>query len=264
MPKSKHSAATPVSAPARGRALPRPAKKRPLAIPEPAPVSEREPRGARRKRETRTRLLDAAFRLMAERGMADVAINEITEAADVGAGSFYNHFESKESIYHTLIEAVFDEFGDALGRLATDLTDPAEVISVCVRHTIRRAGREPIWGQFLIREGLSGRALARGLGQRLWRDIQTGVSSGRLQLADPVMSFIAAGGGVLAAIAMQIELQNVSGPSAMLAKQMGLSAGDVGERAAAVLLQTLGLSREQSEKIARRPLPEVADAHFGG
>ena len=41
-----------------------------------APVAEeREPRGARRKRETRGRLLDAALKLMAERGMEGVAIN---------------------------------------------------------------------------------------------------------------------------------------------------------------------------------------------
>ena len=58
---------------------------------------EKEPRGARRKRETRARLLEAALRLSAERGMEGVAINEITEAADVGFGSFYNHFESKEA-----------------------------------------------------------------------------------------------------------------------------------------------------------------------
>ncbi|EUC21006.1 regulatory protein TetR, partial [Burkholderia sp. BT03] len=79
------------------RTAKRPARAAPVA---PAAVpEEREPRGARRKRETRGRLLDAALRLMAEKGMEGVAINEITEAADVGFGSFYNHFESKEAIY---------------------------------------------------------------------------------------------------------------------------------------------------------------------
>jgi Transcriptional regulator len=69
----------------------------------PAQTAEgRQPRGARRKRETRARLLDAALRLMAERGMDSVAINDITEAADVGFGSFYNHFGSKEGIFTAL------------------------------------------------------------------------------------------------------------------------------------------------------------------
>jgi AcrR family transcriptional regulator len=140
-----------------------------------APDAQREPRGERRKRETRSRLLEAALRLMAERGMEGVAINEITEAADVGFGSFYNHFESKEAIYAALLDRVFEEFGDALDRLVRDVADPAEVISVCVRHTLLRARREPVWGQFLVREGFSAKALQRGLGQRLLRDIEKGI-----------------------------------------------------------------------------------------
>jgi AcrR family transcriptional regulator len=68
----------------------RAAKAKPPAAPrEAAPAAQREPRGARRKRETRDKLLRAAFRLMAQRGIDAVAINEITEAADVGFGSFY-------------------------------------------------------------------------------------------------------------------------------------------------------------------------------
>jgi AcrR family transcriptional regulator len=54
---------------------------------------------------------------MAEKGMEGVAINEITEAADVGFGSFYNHFESKESIYAAVVEWLFEEFGSRLDQL---------------------------------------------------------------------------------------------------------------------------------------------------
>jgi len=82
----------------------RAAASKPTRSPKAAEVgTDREPRNARRKRETRERLLDAALRLMAERGMAGVTINEITEAADVGFGSFYNYFESKEAIYDAII-----------------------------------------------------------------------------------------------------------------------------------------------------------------
>src|SRR6516225_5779711 len=101
-----------------------------------APDAQRESRGVRRKRETRSRLLEAALRLMAEKGMEGVAINEITEAADVGFGSFYNHFESKEAIYATLVDNVFEEFADMLDRLAGGIADPAEVVAVSVRHTV--------------------------------------------------------------------------------------------------------------------------------
>ncbi|OUL70868.1 TetR/AcrR family transcriptional regulator, partial [Paraburkholderia hospita] len=96
-----------------------------------------------------------------------------------GFGSFYNHFESKEGIFVALIEWLSEEFANALDRLAGDLSDPAEVIAVCVRHTLMRAYREPVWGQLLIREGISSRALSRGLGQRLLRDSERGISERR-------------------------------------------------------------------------------------
>ncbi|KVE28733.1 TetR family transcriptional regulator [Burkholderia singularis] len=219
---------------------------------------EREPRGARRKRETRARLLEAALRLMSEKGAEGVAINEITEAADVGFGSFYNHFESKEAIYAALVEWVFEEFADTLDRATADLLDPAEVISVSVRHTLLRARREPVWGQFLIREGLSARALSQGLGQRLLRDVQKGAADGRFDVADPLMSVLSVGGTVLAAIAADLQFAIPSSPMAHGFGTLGFGNEDFPERTASVLLQTLGLSRVEAQEIAHRPLPAVS------
>lgn len=236
----------------------RPSKVRstiPATIPATDPTPEREPRGARRKRETRLRLLEAALRLMAKKGMEGVAINEITEAADVGFGSFYNHFESKEAIYTAVTEWVFEDFADALDRLVSDIADPAEVVSVCVRHTLLRAQREPVWGQFLIREGFSARVLERGLGQRLLRDIQKGIASGRFKREDALMSFLSVGGIVLASISVWLQFQQAHGMRGTAIDQLGFNVDDLPQRVAKTLLLTLGLSSLQAEKIAYRPLP---------
>jgi AcrR family transcriptional regulator len=232
-------------------------KRPPEATPGTA-APEREPRGARRKRETRARLLEAALRLMAEKGAEGVAINEITEAADVGFGSFYNHFESKDAIYAALVDWVFEDFADTLDRCAADLSDPAEVISVSVRHTLLRARREPVWGQFLIREGLSARALSQGLGQRLLRDVQKGAAAGRFGVADPLMSVLSVGGTVLAAIAADLQFATPASPMARGFAALGFDGEDLPERAATVLLETLGLARAEAEEIAHRPLPAVS------
>lgn len=227
----------------------------------PAPVvEEREPRGARRKRETRARLLDAALRLMAEKGMEGVAINEITEAADVGFGSFYNHFESKEAIYATLVDNVFEEFADMLDRLASGIADPAEVIAVSVRHTVLRARRDPVWGRFLIREGFSAQMISRGLGQRLLRDIGNGIAAKRFVVADPFIGFLAVGGTVLSAIAAELNFVAPGAPAAGVLEEYGFSGEHFPERTAAMLLQTLGLKRAEAEKVAARRLPVVEEA----
>jgi AcrR family transcriptional regulator len=226
------------------------------AVPGPATGSSaaqpREPRGARRKRETRGRLLDAAFRLMAARGADGVAIHEITEAADVATGGFYNHFESKEELYFELSKRVFEDFADALDRLVAELDDPAEVVAVCIRQTVLRAAREPLWAQFLVREGMAADAWTRGLGRRLRRDIEAGIARGRFKLADPVMGFIATGGAVLAAVAAQQYAAPKAAPSA-------LGAADMGQRIALVALRILGLTASQAERVAHKPLPSARE-----
>ena len=226
---------------------------RPAAAEEPA---EGEARGARRKRETRQRLLEAALELMADKGMEGVAINEITEKADVGFGSFYNHFESKEAIHDAVTGWVFESFADALDRMQAEVTDPAEVIAISVRHTLLRARREPVWGRFLLRVGQTPRAMTRGLGARLMRDMQLGLSSKRFTADDLMMCFLAIGGLVLTAISAQLQLGRGGDPKAReIARHLGLSDEALAERTAATVLKLLGLKAREAETIANRPLP---------
>lgn len=61
-------------------------------------------RRARRARQTRLRLLQAALQLFAGRGFHNVTVEEITEAADVGKGTFFNYFESKDHVLGMIAE----------------------------------------------------------------------------------------------------------------------------------------------------------------
>ena len=234
-------------------------RKKPQADPL-LPAAESTSRGERRKRETRERLLQAAFRLFAERDADAVPINEITEAADVGFGSFYNHFPSREAIHGELMQRVFEEFADALDRQTVDVEDPAEVLAVSIRHAVLRAQREPLWGRLLIRETFRGRILTQGLGFRLVRDLQRGVASGRFKAADPLMSFIMVGSAILGSIAAEVQLTSED-TSAI--EQLGVSLDGLPERAAMALLHTLGLSPSEARAIARRPLPGDTPAAKG-
>jgi AcrR family transcriptional regulator len=235
---------------------PRANRQRALTLSGPAQTVEgRQPRSTRRKRETRTRLLDAALRLMAERGMDSVAINDITEAADVGFGSFYNHFGSKEGIFTALVEWVFEEFADTLDQLACDLSDPAEIVAVSVRHTLMRARREPVWGRLLIREGLSVHALGWGLGQRLLRDSQRGISAKRFVVPDHLVCVVSVTGIIFAAIAAELHFAALVTPAVRRQKASGVGEQNFAEPVATVVLQVLGLKRAEAERVARLPLP---------
>lgn len=239
--------------------MPRPAKAPISQASEQRAAAEtilgREARQSRRKRETRARLLDAAMQLMAERGMEDVAINEITEAADVGFGSFYNHFESKEAIYVALVDQMFEDFADIQDSLVKDIADPAEAIAYCIRYALLRARRDPVWGQLLLREGYSAHSFTRGLGQRLLRDIKHGVEVGRLQAPDLFMSFVAVGGIVLAAIVAEQQAGSIDSPHSTMIQALGMQVGDIAERATVIVLTTLGIPPNEAMMIVQKPLP---------
>ena len=53
--------------------------------------------------------MKAALQLFGEKGIDCTSIEEITERADVGKGTFYNHFENKETIAVALIENAVDK-----------------------------------------------------------------------------------------------------------------------------------------------------------
>jgi AcrR family transcriptional regulator len=51
-----------------------------------------------KKEATRQKIIEAGIRIFSDRGIAAATVDEIAEAADVGKGTIYNYFETKEDI----------------------------------------------------------------------------------------------------------------------------------------------------------------------
>src|SRR6058998_3759405 len=90
-------------------------------------------RHARRREVTRTKLIEATKALIARQGVDNTRIQEITEEADVGFGSFYNHFASKEEVIEAVLAETIAAQGAEIEALTAELEDPAEVISAAHR-----------------------------------------------------------------------------------------------------------------------------------
>lgn len=68
-----------------------------------------EGRVERKRAMTRERLVDTALALFAKQGIYVTTVEDITDAADVGKGTFYQHFPSKTAIIRYLLHTGMDE-----------------------------------------------------------------------------------------------------------------------------------------------------------
>ena len=79
----------------------------------------------RRRERTRGALLDAGEALFAARGADGVTIDEITGAADVAKGSFYNHFQDRDALAREIHRLVRQSVEDQVDAANTGVADPA-------------------------------------------------------------------------------------------------------------------------------------------
>jgi AcrR family transcriptional regulator len=97
---------------------------------EPAVISRTE----RKKERTRKQLLEVALALFFEKGIYWTKIEDITERADVGKGTFYQYFETKEALLQELLQQGLDDLLDLTREAVAEVgTDPKALISGVVR-----------------------------------------------------------------------------------------------------------------------------------
>ena len=58
----------------------------------------------RRRERTRRDLLAAAVRVLARKGLHDTKVADIAAAADIGVGTFYLHFPTKDALFDAVVE----------------------------------------------------------------------------------------------------------------------------------------------------------------
>jgi AcrR family transcriptional regulator len=151
----------------------------------------------RRKARTRQSLVDAAIRLIAEGRGERSSIQEITEAADVGFGSFYNHFASKDQLFETASGEVLERWGQMIDQACAGISDPAEVFAVSFRISGRLGWTHPDIARFLTGAGLDLLDASNGLAPRALRDIKAGQAAGCFTIPNAAMALAAVAGGLL-------------------------------------------------------------------
>jgi AcrR family transcriptional regulator len=96
-------------------------------------------RRQRRAAETRVRLFRTALKLIAKKGLANVTVEDITEAADVGKGTFFNYFASKDHVLGVMAEIQLGKVREA----AAKVSDGRRSVRTVLHDLARRLGEEP-------------------------------------------------------------------------------------------------------------------------
>ncbi|WP_433622032.1 TetR/AcrR family transcriptional regulator [Nocardia sp. CA-120079] len=197
----------------------------------------------RRKARTRAALVSAAQSFLAE-GKLNVPILEITQAADVGMGSFYNHFQSREELFRAAIEEALDHHGAALDLLCEDVDDPAQVFAQSFRLTGRLHRLNPTLSKVLLNDGLNLVSSDRGLAPRARRDIEAAISADRFKIRDPELAMTIVAGTSLAL-------------GQLLHDQPERDDAEATDQVTEDLLRMFGLPPEEAHEVCRRPLPPL-------
>jgi AcrR family transcriptional regulator len=198
-------------------------------------------RRERRKLEARERLLAAARQLIAGQGAAELRIADLTTAADLGFGTFYNHFESKEAIIEAVLEDVLSSAATAIGSRALEFDDPAETASYSYRRFIRFAQDEPELAAVLAELAGADDLFERSLMPYARKTLERGRDSGRFRLDDLELALISISAAAFAAI------------KGVLSGRLHADAGTIG---AEMMLRGFGVEFSDSARIANRPLEE--------
>src|SRR5262244_2752789 len=114
---------------------------------EAAPLPLASSRRERRSAELRERLFRSALALFASKGYAETTVEDITEAADVGKGTFFNYFPSKEHILLAFGEMQLGKLQAAFQEMRAQNTP----VPVFMRSLGARMTQEPIRNPAIIR-----------------------------------------------------------------------------------------------------------------
>lgn len=192
----------------------------------------------RRRVRTRQRLVDAGRRLIAEKGVAGLRIQEITAAADVALGSFYNHFATKDDLVEAVVSGLLAELG-ATTVVDEAVQDPAATASAAIRRVVRLAFDEPEFARLVVNLSHADAIFAQSFHPYARRVVERGVAAGRFESPDLEVSVNLVVGGSLALIRAILDGQHTDGVEMVHAE---------------VSLRALGVPADEAHSISRTPL----------
>lgn len=207
-------------------------------VSSPAPLGRRD----RRKAAARRGLLTAARQLIAESGVSELRISDVTERADLGFGTFYTYFPSKDALIEGVAAEVLASLASTIGRDALELDDPAEAASTSYKRFLRFSSDEPELARVLIALDRANAIFEDAVTPWAMETLSRGRQAGRFDIEDLDLALTSIAGAALAAM------------RAILAGRIA-SGRQTESRGAEMMLRGFGLESSDAREIAYRTMP---------
>tara|TARA_R110002110_G_scaffold150984_2_gene343099 strand:+ start:1130 stop:1780 length:651 start_codon:yes stop_codon:yes gene_type:complete len=195
--------------------------------------------GGGKKERTRAALVDAAIKVVAEKGMEALRITDVTTAADVANGTFYNHFDDKNEI---LREAAFGIAFEVSRKLDADMEDiedgPTRVVTATAQF-IEIMIAAPDWAAVVLGGTDHVPQLRENVDTYLRADLERGVAQGKFDVE--VTGFLV--DQIFALIAVTVRAQLAGGKDRRLTAQVCES-----------IMRLLGLNSAKARKLVAAAL----------
>jgi AcrR family transcriptional regulator len=94
-------------------------------------------RRERKKAAVRSRIIAAGIEMFARHGITEVTVDQIAEAADIGKGTIYNYFQTKEDIVAGFMVELERKVQTELHRFTTSKRSPDAVLADFIRLQLR-------------------------------------------------------------------------------------------------------------------------------
>ncbi len=146
-------------------------------------------RVALRQRRVRQALVEAGYRVISEKGVDAATMLEIAELADVGAGTVYSYFKSKDELAVAVMEKIMHRLAVRIEEVTNTFQDPAQVYAFGVRTVIEAATGDPRWKRLLNRSEVIADAMYRCMGPFAIRDLRNATEAGRFDVANAELTF---------------------------------------------------------------------------
>lgn len=199
-------------------------------------------RVARRRQRNHEALIAAGQAVMAEKGIDAATMLEIAEHADVGAGTVYSYFKSKDELAIAVLERLMHDLAVRIETVTDTFEDPAQVYAFGVWTVLDTATRDLRWKQLLHRSEVISDAMVRMMGPFAIRDLENATRAGRFKVDD-------------APLTLRMAAHAIMGVA--LAVTTGKLPPTILHETVILLLCMTGIGREEAIELAARPRPDL-------